>query len=517
MRILTKRRVAVTAVAAGALGVSIAGSAFADYAPSNSDVVGVGSDTLQYMLNFGADGHPALGPCTQGSTGCHNGYLYPAATGYNAIGNAYKLVSIDATADSNARAAYANGSSTPLSVSITIASGSNSATVNTTPFPAVYVGEPVTGATCTDTGSDTNNATIPAGTTVSGVDSATKTITFNNTVTTTTSPGSSSCTFNDTFGSGLKLLNPSVVLRAGMLPIYRPNGSGDGQSALTNSSNLSNGTLNSNSTSTIINFARSSSSVSSAASYAGELYLVRLGKEDLTMVAATSTNAIPLTETQLANIYQCKTGYRTWTDVGGTSSDQIIPEIPQSGSGTRNTFLDNIGSVIGDDHTNFPLGSCVVTTEENDPTAVAAPSGGTNNQYGNSMDEISPFSGARLALYNEGYFYNPGVKFGGPQTVQSPGIKQLLSSTASNNGNSANLIYDNHRSLYVMLLPGDVNKTAGWQPGDANDGSANWAQDLFVGSYSYFGSAVGQSLIAAAGASVASGDGYSNCGVVNSC
>ena len=62
-------------------------SAYADYAPSGNDVVGVGSDTLQDGVDFIADGD-TLGD-----------------VGYN-IRKVNKFVSIDATADANARLAY---------------------------------------------------------------------------------------------------------------------------------------------------------------------------------------------------------------------------------------------------------------------------------------------------------------------------------------------------------------------------------------------------------------------------
>jgi ABC-type phosphate transport system substrate-binding protein len=82
----------------GALSLSFgslpAQAAPSDYAPNGGDVVGVGSDTLQYILDFGADGD------------------YNADQGYNAPGNPFKLVSMDATADSNARLAYLNNSTT---------------------------------------------------------------------------------------------------------------------------------------------------------------------------------------------------------------------------------------------------------------------------------------------------------------------------------------------------------------------------------------------------------------------
>src|SRR5215469_12240440 len=81
----------------GALALSAGGAVpaqavRADYQPNANDIVGVGSDTLQFIVDFGADGDPS------------------GDTGYNSAGNLYKLVSLDATADSNARFAYLNNS-----------------------------------------------------------------------------------------------------------------------------------------------------------------------------------------------------------------------------------------------------------------------------------------------------------------------------------------------------------------------------------------------------------------------
>src|SRR5262245_3456462 len=81
-------RLSVTAVALALLFALGAQSASADYAPSTSDVVGVGSDTVQYGIDFMADGFPT------------------GATGYNALGNLNRLVSFDATPDANARLGY---------------------------------------------------------------------------------------------------------------------------------------------------------------------------------------------------------------------------------------------------------------------------------------------------------------------------------------------------------------------------------------------------------------------------
>lgn len=76
----------VAAMAAGML--AFPNSAFADYAPTSGDVVGVGSDTLQQLGDFVADGDFTGNP------------------GYNTTGNKNKFISVDATADANTRLAY---------------------------------------------------------------------------------------------------------------------------------------------------------------------------------------------------------------------------------------------------------------------------------------------------------------------------------------------------------------------------------------------------------------------------
>ena len=82
-----KAGLAVAGMLVGVAGMSTQ-PAFADYAPTNKDVVGVGSDTLQYLVDFAADGDQLGDP------------------GYNTAGNKFKLVDFDARADANARLAY---------------------------------------------------------------------------------------------------------------------------------------------------------------------------------------------------------------------------------------------------------------------------------------------------------------------------------------------------------------------------------------------------------------------------
>jgi hypothetical protein len=103
--------VATTALAA-ALPLVAVHPAFADYAPSKSDVVGVGSDTLQYMLDFLADGDAFADP------------------GYNATLNKFKLVSVDAIPDANARLAYGVDGGQSTQTTCTPGTGSTAGTGN---------------------------------------------------------------------------------------------------------------------------------------------------------------------------------------------------------------------------------------------------------------------------------------------------------------------------------------------------------------------------------------------------
>lgn len=97
-----------TALAAAALSVALIAPATADIAPNSTDIVGVGSDTVQNMMNFIADGDP-LGN----------------SAGINAVGGQNRLFSFDATPDANDRAGYLNGSAASLNATIILRAGTN--------------------------------------------------------------------------------------------------------------------------------------------------------------------------------------------------------------------------------------------------------------------------------------------------------------------------------------------------------------------------------------------------------
>ena len=80
-----------------------------------------------------------------------------------------------------------------------------------------------------------------------------------------------------------------------------------------------------------------------------------------------------------------------------------------------------------------------------------------------------PFSAARLALWNDGYFHNPATAFPGGAAL-TPGVK-LLTGTAPD-GSAA---YDSPITDYVIFRQSDATITTPFEPG----GSKNWVQTLF--------------------------------------
>ena len=397
--------IAASALSALAL---MPGTAYADYAPSSNDVVGVGSDTLQAGFDFIADGD-ALGD-----------------SGFN-TGKFNKFISIDATADANTRLAYSTA-------------GTNGAAC-----------APGTGPTA---GTGNANATH--------------------------SEGVNPCT-----------LNPTVVLRAGLSPILRPNGSGAGFNLLKADTNTGTGKSINN----LVDFARASSPRTGGANFDS----LQMGNDPVGMLTSTTTNVTKsLSVAQLKGIYQCTT--TDWSAVGGTAGT-ILPLIPQVGSGTRSYFLGQIGV------TEANLGACVKTVEENDPEAIDASSSPVN--------AIEPMSQSRLYLFkgllSDGssngvgpYFKDPScaglvttpAACVAPANNLSPNVK--LWTSADPAPSDAGAAFYPTRPLYVYFRHADITSTKAFQPGS----TLNWIKTMLYnpgGATPFFCTAAGQALISAAG------------------
>jgi hypothetical protein len=412
MRFRTLKLGLVAATALSAALPLVAQTAYADYAPSKGDIVGVGSDTLQYMIDFMADGDAYGDP------------------GYNSAGNKYKLISFDATADANARLAYGVDGGQANQSTCTPGTGSTSGTGN---------------ATTTNTG-------VPC------------------------------------------VLNPTIVLRAGLQPVQRPNGSGGGIKAL--EGDINNKTEN-------INFSRSSSAQGPASSFGLDSVIV--ANDTLPMLETTTpvSHAVALSAQELDVIYNSNTtgtnsyggtGCVTWKELPGApanaSTDPIIPVIPQVGSGTRTYFLEQIEP--GSTSSTVTIGTCPVVAEENDPTALA--------QQSSPADAIEPIAQGRLNLYFGqvenaggggtssggigGYFLDPscaydvGTSACGTGTLGTNWVPKSVNPTVqiiTGSPTDGNTLFDPTRPLYIYFRNSDVTSTTPFQPGT----SENWVNALF--------------------------------------
>jgi hypothetical protein len=424
----------LAAVAAGAIAFPT--SAFADYAPAPHDVVGTGSDTLQALGDFVADGS------------------YVADGGYNGAGNKYKFISVDATADANTRLAYGPGGANAFGANGTTGSSaaSNYALSNTTAYGC---------------GPGTSSF-IGSG----------------NQATATTDSTKFPC-----------VLAPSVVLRAGLSPEQRPNGSGAGYNVLKADTNASTDAPIGDGGWGLVNFSRASAAKNGGSTPNANFDSITVGTDLLAMLSAdgstghATNDTVALTTAQLTAIYSCTNGPTSghvngyeWADVvAGGSSDPIVPLLPQVGSGTRTTFLNDIG--------NPTLGTCVRNVEENDPYAIF--------DSGSEADAIEPMAQTRLNLFQgiggatgagsistTGYFQDPTCPFN-PTTSSQSNVNTTSIAPAQCQGSAAALVphvkewttggYTDNRNLYIYFRHLDTFSATTWQPGS----TLNWVRTMF--------------------------------------
>jgi periplasmic binding family protein len=217
----------------------------------------------------------------------------------------------------------------------------------------------------------------------------------------------------------------------------------------------------------------------------GYLHVVEIGTDTVAIAADTASTDAPagLSVADLLKIY---TGvYTTWNQIPGNSAGStktIIPEIPPSGSSIYKTFIADLTTANG--NVAPTLATDVKTVEQNDPTAITSAS--------SPADAIVPFSAARLALWSDGYFHNPGTVFPGSPTSLTPGVT-LLSGTPGDG-----TVYSSPITDYVIFRQSDASVTTPMEPG----GTKNWVQTLFSdpgGSAPLADKASGQALIAASG------------------
>ena len=223
---------------------------------------------------------------------------------------------------------------------VTVTSGSTAISVASgTPFTSAMVGRTITGAGITD-GANTGKTVV-----ISAV---------------SPSPGNNATISLPAVATG----TPNVTI----VETAAPDGSGDGQLALHNSTNafapFNGGGLEA-SPNACVDIGRSSGGKSASNDPSTEFYAFAI---DGVMWGTSSNNApATLTQSQLQGIYNCT--YNNWSQVGGAPGP-IVRTIPQPASGTGKFFKTNLlglGSGTLFPATTGPNGPCpaAITIQEN--------------------------------------------------------------------------------------------------------------------------------------------------------
>lgn len=175
--------------------------------------------------------------------------------------------------------------------------------------------------------------------------------------------------------------------------IPRPNGSTAGKSRLYSPNTAG------------IDFARSSDALGTPESDAG-LKAFPFALDTVVMAVSNSTAShapANITVAQLVDIYECKTTADNWSELGGTAG-VIVPQVPQSSSGTAKFFKKQLDTAKG---STVSYGGCVVqTVQEHDdstvksnPDAIVPISKGRAELKGGTVRVETGFA-AQRALYN---------------------------------------------------------------------------------------------------------------------
>lgn len=275
-------------------------------------------------------------------------------------------------------------------------------------------------------------------------------------------------------------LNATDVLRDGTAPVQRVQSSGAAITALLADTGTPE-TINFVFSASLPTAAQQSQAADSNHNW-GSLHVVQLGTESVQIVAASTTNAPSgLSINELLAIY--KGTDTTWHDVDPSlPNSTIIPLLPPTSSSIYKTFIADLTTANGNVKPTLSNPN-IKTVEQNDPTAITGAS--------TPADAIVPFSGARLNLYDSGYFHTPNTTFPGGSSI-SPGVAPLTH-TAPDSATA----YSSTVKHYVIFRQSDYNSTTPWQPGS----SENWVQTLFsnINSTPWVDQTAGQADIAAAG------------------
>lgn len=301
--------------------------------------------------------------------------------------------------------------------------------------------------------------------------------------------------------SDIKLLNPTIALRAGQDLVVRPTGGGGGgRDAIINDDQ---GWIDVGRSPDALNDTHQNLIQSKQGT---KLYRVQIATDRQLIATATTTNApATLSADTILKIY--KGDITTWSQVPGYAgpapSETIIPLILPTDAGMWNTFVKNVGqqnpgvSVTSDVLRSNPN---KIQVQQNDPTAI------TSLPEAQRKNAIVPFPRGRYRTLNTGYYTqtfdgqktnNYNTETGHRTAADASGIK-LLDGDSTSDVLNATAPYGGNFAYNALIRESDLNSNEPWQPGS----TLNWVQALFYnpdGPLPFVRTPAGEALLEAAG------------------
>ena len=295
--------------------------------------------------------------------------------------------------------------------------------------------------------------------------------------------------------SDVKLLNPTISLRAGADLVVRPSGgSGGGTLALIadDEENIDVGRTP--------NPLTGPNQDAAQANLGSKLLRIQVATDRQLIATATTTNApATISAGDILKIYNGT--YHTWGDLptytGPAPTETIIPLILPTDAGMWTTFVANVRrqNSLGADP-DLRANSNSYQVQQNDPTAI------TGLPEAQRRNAIVPFPRGRYNVLNKGYYTDPTATNAYNTEPERSAITaaglQLLNLNSTVDENTPTAAYGGNFAYNAVVRESDFTSTTPWQPGS----TLNWVKALFYnpgGPAPFVRTPAGQALLTAAG------------------
>jgi ABC-type phosphate transport system substrate-binding protein len=307
--------------------------------------------------------------------------------------------------------------------------------------------------------------------------------------------------------SELRLLNPTIALRAGQDLVVRPSGGGAGGRDAIINDNL--GWIDVGRSPDPLNATQQNTAQTNLGT---KLIRVQVATDRQLIATSTTTNAPATIDAgTILKIY--KGEITTWGQVPGYSgpgaAETIVPLLLPTDAGMWNTFVANVGKQnpgAGVTSGTLRANPNSVQVQQNDPTAI------TSLPEAQRRNAIVPFPRGRFRTLNSGYYtqtkelegtlavpktnlYNTDT---GHRTPASAAGIQLLDAGSTADVSSPTAPYGGNFAYNAIVRERDYLSETPWQPGS----TLNWVQALFYnpeGPAPFVRTPAGEALLEAAG------------------